>query len=115
MRKLKGSVKCESAKELIEPGSVASVEIRDTDVREFEARPMLVGQTKLNEITGFPFEFSLDFDDTIVQNKPKTIFSISVRVHGPDGRLVYQNEPELDIRNTNGCIQENVKIVVQKV
>lgn len=111
MRTLHVSVKFEKNQtEILDSGSVVTFKIKDTDVLPIEA----IFQTKLENIKSIPFDFSIDFDDSVVQKKKKTIFALSVRVTRPDGQLVFENHPELDIRDIKGNIQKHVDIILER-
>lgn len=111
MRTLHVRVKFEKDQtEILDSDSLVTFKIKDTDLRPTEA----IFQTKLDNIKSIPFDFSIDFDDSIVQKKPKTIFALSVRVTGPDGQLVFENHPELDIRDVKGNINKHVDIILER-
>ena len=94
MKTLRGKVTCSVENSAINPNAKINVEIRDVSL--MDAPSVLLAKTELTGKTSFPFEFTIEYDETPMVEKPHHSFSVSVGIRTGD-KLDYINDTNFSL------------------
>jgi uncharacterized lipoprotein YbaY len=90
MKVLKGKVNCSKAtKKEIQNGAVAAISV--CDCSRMDVAAITLGKIEIKDLKSFPFEYSVEFDESKVNYGFSYGFTVSCRIQ-KDGKLLYLND-----------------------
>jgi uncharacterized lipoprotein YbaY/heat shock protein HslJ len=91
---------------LIPEGAVVS--IRLDDVSRADAPANTIAEQQLNNITAFPFSFSITYDPALID--PRMTYALNIRITDSGGKLIYINTQVYQVITRDNPSVLNVKV-----
>lgn len=95
-----------------EAGTVAIISV--VEVSLADARSVTLGSTKLLGLTGFPFNYSVNYTDQPVGGRPIIEVALQVRIE-TNGQLVYITDTRNLVYGRGEDFASNLNVVVRAV